>query len=478
MSKRVIGFLSFVVLAASVWGEDKAKQRKIDFVKVIQPILEYNCVVCHREGNERKYSGDYRMDTKEHAFKGKREGKGVVPGNHEGSTVWEFMTLSADDDLVMPPKGKTQRPTKKEIELVAQWIDEGAYWPEGLKLRPMKHRVKAGDEGPIVDAIYSKIMGAHKPVAEARMKAYKQDIPDSLVSFEMVPIKGGKFIMGSPINEKGRRPDEGPQRKVEVSPFWMGKHEVTWDEYHKFMYYDKDKSTQDLISETPEYYLAVVSTPTKPYVNMDFGMGTGKHPAICMTHHAALKYCQWLSAKTGQFYRLPTEAEWEYACRAGTTTMFSWGDGTDNISSYAWHKNNTMDPINFTPKYQKVGSKKPNVWGLYDMHGNVSEWVLDGYAPYEPSRDVLKNPWVKPTKLYPRVARGGSYDLLTKFLDLRSAARVASNPDWKIQDPQLPKSIWYHTDARFLGFRIVRPLSMPTKDAMREIWNIGRPPGE
>ena len=135
-----------------------------------------------------------------------------------------------------------------------------------------------------------------------------------------------------------------------------------------------------------------------------------------------------------------------------------------------------MDPINFTPKYQKVGLKKPNAWGLHDMHGNVSEWVLDGYAPYEPSKSVLKNPWVKPTKLYPRVARGGSYDLLSKFLDLRSAARVASNPDWKIQDPQLPKSIWYHTDARFLGFRIVRPLSMPTKDTMREIWNIGRPP--
>ena len=137
-----------------------------------------------------------------------------------------------------------------------------------------------------------------------------------------------------------------------------------------------------------------------------------------------------------------------------------------------------MDPINFTPKYQKVGLKKPNAWGLHDMHGNVAEWVLDAYAPYMPTKGVLDNPWVKPVKLYPRVARGGSYDPFMKFVDFRSAARVASNPDCKMQDPHLPKSIWYHTDARFLGFRIVRPLKMPTKDQMSEIWNIGRPPEE
>jgi len=478
MLKRIIGILSVVVLAAGVLGADKAKPRKVDFVKEIQPIFEYNCVGCHREGNEKKFSGDYRMDTKKHTFKGKREGKGVVPGDHEESTVWEFLTLPLDDDLVMPPKDRSRRLTKEEIELVARWIDEGAYWPEGLKLRPRKRLVKAEDEGPIVDAIYSKIMAAHKPVTEAGMKAYKQDIPDSLVSFEMLPIKGGTFTMGSPAGEKGRRPDEGPQRKVTVSPFWMGKHEVTWDEFHKFMYYDKDKETKGLPSETSEYYLAAISTPTKPYVNMDFGMGTGQHPAVCMTHHAALKYCEWLSSKTGQFYRLPTEAEWEYACRAGTSTSYSWGAGTENISQFAWHKNNSMDPINFTAKYQKIGTKKPNPWGLHDMHGNVCEWVMDAYAPYQPAKGVLVDPWVKPIKLYPRTVRGGSYDLFMKFEDLRSSVRVSSHPDWKMQDPQLPTSIWYLTDARFVGFRLVRPLKLPKKEQMREIWNIGRPPEE
>ena len=478
MLKRIIGILSVVVLVVSTWGADKAKPRKIDFIKEIQPILEYNCVGCHREGFAKEHGGKFQLDVKNSAFKGGREGTGITPGKPAESTIYELMTLPKDDELVMPPEKKQQRPTKEEIALVKLWIEQGAYWPEGLMLRPRKHAVAVEDEGKIIDSIYSKIQAKHKAVNERGMKPYTQEIPNTLVSFEMLPIKGGTFLMGSPSAEKGRRPDEGPQRKVKVSPFWMGKHEVTWDEYHKFMYYDKDKSTKDLVDETPEYYLAVVSTPTKPYVNMDFGMGTGQHPAICMTHHAAVKYCEWLSAKTGQFYRLPTEAEWEYACRAGTATMFSWGNGTDDISSYAWHKNNCMDPINFTPKYQKVGLKKPNAWGLHDMHGNVAEWVLDAYAPYMSTKGVLDNPWVKPVKLYPRVARGGSYDPFMKFVDFRSAARVASNPDWKMQDPQLPKSIWYHTDARFLGFRLVRPLKIPTKDQMREIWNIGRPPEE
>lgn len=475
MFMRFFGFMSGVLLAAAVVAAEQAGAGKVDFVKQIQPILEYNCVGCHREGFAKEHGGKFRMDVQELAFEGGREGTGVTPGKPAESTIYELMTLPKDDELIMPPAKKEQRPTKEEIALVKLWIEEGAYWPKGLELKPRKKAVKEEDEGKIVDAIHRKIMAGHKPVKAAEMKPYKQKLAGTLVSFEMLPVRGGIFKMGSPEGEKGRRKDEGPQRMVKVSPFWMGKHEVTWDEYHKFMYYDREETTKDLISETDEYYLASVSTPTKPYVNMDFGMGTGSHPAICMTHHAALKYCEWLTAKTGIFYRLPTEAEWEYVCRAGTETAFSWGDGTGEISQFAWHKNNSMDPINFTPKYQKVGSKKPNPWGFYDMHGNVAEWVLDAYAPYQPAKGVLVDPWVKPVKLYPRVVRGGSYDPFMKFEDLRSAVRVSSHPDWKMQDPQLPKSIWYHTDARFVGFRIVRPLTLPTKGQMREIWNIGRP---
>tara|TARA_B100000959_G_scaffold198948_1_gene208109 strand:- start:429 stop:1844 length:1416 start_codon:yes stop_codon:yes gene_type:complete len=461
-----------ILFAGSLVNAAEKKPRKVDFVKEIQPIFEFNCVGCHREGNEKKFSGDYRMDTKKLTFKGKREGTGVTPGDPSDSTVYEFLTLPLDDDLVMPPKDKDQRLTKEEIKLVALWIEQGATWPEGLTLRPRKKIVKGEDENKIVDAIFTKIMGNHKPVAEAKMKPFTDKVPDSLVSFEMVPIRGGAFLMGSPAGEKGRKENEGPQRRVKVSPFWMGKHEVTWDEYAKFMDHEIDIK---LAKGSAGYFRDAVAKPTRPYVNMDFGMGTGRHPAVCMSQHGANKYCEWLSAKTGHFYRLPTEAEWEYAARAGTTTAYSWGDKNDRttLSKYTWHQDNVLDPITFDTGYRKVGLKKPNPWGLHDIHGNVFEWVLDGGAPYQPAKGVIVDPWVRGTKPYPHVARGGSFHPNHPTSTLRSAARIFSNPSWKQQDPQLPKSIWYLTDATFLGMRLVRPLKIPSREEMKACWNNG-----
>ena len=469
MMRKITGLTAVFILLATFVQAAK-KPRKTDFVKEIQPILEYNCVGCHREGFAKESGGAYRMDVKELAFKGRREGTGVKPGDHESSTVWEFMTLPMDDELVMPPKEKSQRPTKEEIELVALWIDQGASWPEGLQLKPKKKIMKGEDEAKIVAVIHDKIMASHKEISESSMKPYKNRITGTLVDYEMVPIKGGIFLMGSPESEKGRNEDEGPQRKVKVSSFWMGKHEVTWDEYHKFMYYQKNDS---LKNDSTAFYLDAVATPTKPYVNMDFGMGTGKHPAICMTQHSANKYCQWLSAKTGHFYRLPTEAEWEYAARAGTTTAYSWGDKDDTatLNTLTWNQKNVFDLITFEARYRPVGGKKPNPWGLYDIHGNVAEWVLDGYAPYKTAKGIVDNPWVKGTKPYPHVARGGSFHDQIPLSKLRSAARIFSGPHWKQQDPQLPKSIWYLTDATFLGMRPVRPLEVPTKEEMQAYWN-------
>jgi formylglycine-generating enzyme required for sulfatase activity len=182
-----------------------------------------------------------------------------------------------------------------------------------------------------------------------------------------------------------------------------------------------------------------------------------------MTQHAANKFAQWLSARTGHFYRLPTEAEWEYACRAGTTTAYSFGDDPSQLGEYAWYLDNSSD------KYQQVGKKKPNPWGLYDMHGNVMEWTLDQLAPYDSK--LADNPWVKATKPYPHAVRGGSW--MDDASQLRCGARVGSDPTWKIQDPQLPKSIWYHTDAQGLGLRIVRPLKVPPPQEMFQYWNSG-----
>ncbi|HUS34509.1 MAG TPA: SUMF1/EgtB/PvdO family nonheme iron enzyme, partial [Verrucomicrobiae bacterium] len=125
-------------------------------------------------------------------------------------------------------------------------------------------------------------------------------------------------------------------------------------------------------------------------------------------------------------------------------------------------------------KYQKVGKKKPNPWGLHDMHGNVMEWTLDQYEPdaYSKFKDAItKNPWTKPTQPYPHVARGGGWD--DDPDKLRSAARRASDRSWKQQDPQLPKSIWYLTDAQWLGFRVVRPLKVPSPEEMQKFWHSG-----
>src|SRR5690606_23780458 len=167
------------------------------------------------------------------------------------------------------------------------------------------------DEMDFIRLLHERIVRNHDVTEASDMQPYREQMEGSDVSFDMVPISGGTFLIGSPEGELGRKADEGPQREVRIEPFWMGMHEVTWDEYDLFTY-------PALIAEASGDADAI-TRPTKPYVDMSFGMGHDGFPAISMTHHAAVKYCQWLSAKTNRFYRLPTEAEWECACRAGTT---------------------------------------------------------------------------------------------------------------------------------------------------------------
>lgn len=282
---------------------------------------------------------------------------------------------------------------------------------------------------------------------------YTETIPGSDVDFEMIPIQGGKFLMGSPEDESGRNEDESPLHPVEVDPFWMGKHEITWDEYELFVYPEMAKETTKQLASSK---IDGITQPTAPFVDMSFGMGKKGYPAVNITQYAALRYCRWLTALTGDFYRLPTEAEWEYACRAGTTTAYSFGDNPDLLDEYAWYYENSDEG------YQKIGTKKANPWGLHDMHGNVVEWTMDGYVPSYKDGAVQHNPWVKGTKLYPHSVRGGSWDDDPE--ELRSAARRPSKPIWKQRDPQIPRSNWWMTNAPFLGFRIVRPLNQPSQE--------------
>lgn len=278
-------------------------------------------------------------------------------------------------------------------------------------------------------------------------------------------IPGGNFTMGSPASELGHFGDEGPQHQVTVDGFWMGQYEITWDLYNLFVTREIDQNqVKKTLSSEVQIDVDAVSGATTPYVEMSFGMGVDNYPAICMTQLAAVKFCEWLSAMTGHFYRLPTEAEWEYACRAGNQTAYSFGEDAAQLDKYAWFAENSNE------KYQKVGSKLPNPWGLYDMHGNVAEWTLDQYLPtaYRQRTRGVKNPLTPGDKVYPKIVRGGSWMDAPKRL--RSAARRPSSKKWKKRDPQIPKSKWWHTDAPFVGFRVVRPVKTPSEEEQKKYW--------
>ena len=279
-------------------------------------------------------------------------------------------------------------------------------------------------------------------------KTYDQSIPETSITFKMVAIPKGNFTIGSDISERGRDEDEGPQKEIAISPFWMGTIEVTfaeWDLYFKDVTLPQAKNLDGVTRATPQY------------IDLTWGMGRdGKHPSNSMSHAAAIMYCKWLYSKTGVFFRLPTEAEWEYACRAGSTTAYPFGDDPSPLKEHGYFKENSNN------KYHHVGQFKPNAWGLYDMLGNLSEWTIDQYDPAYYSAILNQDPKTTPASKYQKVVRGGSY--LSEGKELRCANRTASDASWNKRDPQIPKSKWWLTDGMFVGFRVVRPLKQPSSE--------------
>lgn len=276
---------------------------------------------------------------------------------------------------------------------------------------------------------------------------YEEVFAGTDLQLKMIPVRGGSFTMGSTEDEIGRDPDEGPAHEVQVDDFWISEVEITWDMYEVFLYRNKDKIPHPDPGDL-QVDVDGVSGATMPYVNFN----KPGYPVVNVTQYAASVFCEWLTARTGRFYRLPTEAEWEYACRAGTRSAYSFGDA-GLIDDFAWHKGNSNGTVN------RGKMKYPNPLGLYDMHGNASEWVLDFYDENAYSGLTSENPYLQKDELYPHVVRGGSWQDPPE--ELRSASREYSAPAWKKRDPQFPKSLWWHTDALHVGFRIVRPRETP-----------------
>jgi len=287
---------------------------------------------------------------------------------------------------------------------------------------------------------------------------YSQKIDGTNLSFTMQAIPGGTFKMGSDTGN----PDETPIHDVKLDPFWMSTFEVTWDIFEPFLY--KDYEVTQSIGSIPAEVDAI-TRPTKPYLDMTFGMGKENHPALAMTQYNAIQFCKWLYIRTGIFYRLPTEAEWEYAARAGKQSAYFFGDDPVKLDQFAWFKDNSDD------KTHEVGKKEPNPWGLYDIYGNVAEWTYDQYVDNYSvfAGKVSDNPVVTPETLYPHSIRGGSF--VDEAVDLRSAARLASDPAWKQIDPQIPKSNWWMPEAPFIGIRLVRPAIAPSKEEIEAYYD-------
>ncbi len=281
--------------------------------------------------------------------------------------------------------------------------------------------------------------------------AYEQPVPGSSLHFTMMPIQAGSFMMGSIATEKNRDADEGPQKQINISAFWMSAFEVTRDVFDLF-YNDQTISQNNAVD--------AVTRPSAQYVDLTWGMGKeGGYPVNSMSQMAAMMYCRWLYTKTGVFYRLPTEAEWEYACHAGSTSAYYFGNDASQLSKYAWYADNSEN------KFHKVGQKLPNAWGLYDMLGNVSEWTLDHYNEkmMEQLAVIATNPFAAVVaSKYPQVLKGGGYG--DDAAHLRIATRIKSDPSWNKRDPQIPKSKWWLTEGAQVGFRIVSPLKQPTPE--------------
>lgn len=257
-----------------------------------------------------------------------------------------------------------------------------------------------------------------KPTVQPQ-KAVAVEIPGTTARIELVQVPSGSIKLEDPVKK-------GTVKNVPVRSFWIARTELTWEAYDPFVY---GLSESGKVADPKG--ADAIARPSKPYIPPDLGWGHQGYPVINVTHHAATEYCKWLSAVTGRKFRLPNEAEWEYACRAGAATPWKpAGAVLDAVAWYAANSGNQTHP---------VAKKKPNAWGLFDVLGNVGEWA----------NDLSGKP----------VLCGGSYWESANAVN--SSARAYQTPDWNATDPQVPKSKWWLSDGSFAGFRVVADALWP-----------------
>jgi len=288
------------------------------------------------------------------------------------------------------------------------------------------------------------------------------------IQFEMVLVPGGTFTMGSPQDEPGAKADEKPSHEVPVADFYLSVTETTLQLFLE--YYQETVTTKEDYTSPPQPSTAAgqnhddldaMTGPTPVHGDLTMGY-TKEHPAMGMTWHNAMNFCKWLSKKTGAAYRLPTEAEWEYACRAGAADIFACGNDPNRLADFAWYQANSDGEVH------EVGRKKPNALGLYDMPGNVREWVNDIYSPAAYGNAAHQSPTVDsqvPAGGHVHVARGGDYS--SPIEDLRCAARSFEQKWWRSGDPQIPKSRWWLPEMDFIGFRVAKSAGTTTEKPHR-----------
>jgi formylglycine-generating enzyme required for sulfatase activity len=266
--------------------------------------------------------------------------------------------------------------------------------------------------GVLVSAVVIPNRGANVSRAADAPKdgdRYSETVPSSLVTFEMIKVPGKKWK-----NADGK--------EIETKTLWWGKCEVTWDEYDVWVF-QMDMSD----AEKAKVGVDAKTRPSRPYGTADGGWGHHNFPAMRMSFLGADEYCKWLSARTGKKYRLPTEEEWEFACREAEDAKDKEPDD-ETLKKIAWYAENSDDQTH------AVGTKEGNKLGLFDLYGNVAEWVTtaDGKT----------------------LAAGGAYE--DDPADLGPVARKKPKEGWNVTDPQNPKSKWWLADAPFVGFRLVR----------------------